>query len=296
MTPSPLFAPLADWFAQHRRPLPWREPSTSAWGVLLSEIMAQQTPVARVEGPWRAWMQRWPTPAALAEATSAEVLRAWGSLGYPRRALRLHECAEAIVRDFDGEVPGTEAELRALPGIGEYTAAAVASFAFHRRALVLDTNVRRVIARAVGGHEAVPAHLAAPERARAAELLPEDAHDSVLWNEGCMELGALVCTSRRPRCEACPLAAQCAWLAAGSPAAAPHERPRRQGFEGTDRQVRGRIMKRLREQSPAPGTALAHASGVDFARYTSVLAGLLHDGLVHESAEQIYALGPAPSR
>ena len=119
--------------------------------MLVSEVMLQQTPVARVVPEWQAWMARWPTPAALADAEPGEVVRQWGRLGYPRRALNLHAAASAIVARHDGRVPEEESALRALPGVGEYTAAAVRAFAFGRRSVVLDTNVRRVLARAVGG-------------------------------------------------------------------------------------------------------------------------------------------------
>src|SRR5690606_7452204 len=136
------------WFDHAARDLPWRRPECSPWGVLVSEIMLQQTPVVRVLPAWMSWMERWPTPAHLAAASQADAVRAWDRLGYPRRAKRLWECAGEIVRRHGGEVPDDEEELLALPGIGAYTAAAVRSFAFGRRAVVLDTNVRRVIARA----------------------------------------------------------------------------------------------------------------------------------------------------
>ncbi len=142
---------LIDWFAASARDLPWRRPDCTAWGVLVSEIMLQQTPVARVEPIWHEWLARWPTPAALAAASQGEVLRAWGKLGYPRRALRLHEAATAIAAEHGDVVPSDVDTLLSLPGIGAYTARAVAAFAYRRRCPVVDTNVRRVIARAVHG-------------------------------------------------------------------------------------------------------------------------------------------------
>ena len=162
-----LVGPVLDWYAGAARDLPWRAPDRTPWGVLVSEVMLQQTPVARVEPAWRAWLERWPTPAALAEAPTGDVLRAWGTLGYPRRALRLVACARAVVDQHGGTLPTTEPELRALPGVGAYTAAAVVAFAHGRRAVVLDTNVRRVLARTLAG-QALPAnHVTRAEEARA---------------------------------------------------------------------------------------------------------------------------------
>nr|WP_218062895.1 A/G-specific adenine glycosylase [Arthrobacter sp. SDTb3-6] len=223
--------------------MPWRG-DCQPWGVLVSEIMLQQTPVVRVQPVWEEWMARWPSPAAFAAASQAEVLRAWGRLGYPRRALRLHAAAAQIVQRHDGAVPDTYDELLALPGIGTYTAAAVAAFAFGRRETVVDTNIRRVHARLVIG-QALPApSLTAAEMALAAELLPGDPVESVEWNAGVMELGALVCTARSPKCGLCPVMGQCAWIAAGQPE--PTYIPKGQPWAGTDRQVRGAVMAVLR--------------------------------------------------
>ena len=144
------------WYDDHARDLPWRRPGVSAWEVMVSEFMLQQTPVARVLEPWRQWIDRWPTPSALAAAPAGEAVRAWGRLGYPRRALRLHRAAEAITEQHGGEVPTELADLLALPGVGSYTAAAIASFAYGQRHVVLDTNVRRVLARVAAG-EGAPA-------------------------------------------------------------------------------------------------------------------------------------------
>ena len=155
------------WYDAHARDLPWRRPGTTPWEVLVSEVMSQQTPVARVVPAWQEWMRRWPGPAELAQAPTAAVLRVWGRLGYPRRALRLIECARSVVEQHGGVLPDDLDALLALPGVGEYTAGAVLAFAHGRRALVLDTNVRRVLARAVGG-QALPApSLNRAERERA---------------------------------------------------------------------------------------------------------------------------------
>lgn len=273
------------WFDHAGRDLPWRHDGVTPWAVLVSEVMLQQTPVARVLPRWLEWMERWPEPAALAEAPTAEVLRAWDRLGYPRRALRLQECARAIVHEHGGEVPADLEALRALPGIGEYTAAAVTAFAHHERAVVVDTNIRRVLARAVTG-AALPARsYSAAERTLATAVLPASRPRSVAWNQAVMELGALVCTARSPRCRSCPLAAHgCAWLAAGSPAPRPEQR-RTQAFEGTDRQMRGQIMARLRGAQTVPVTELMTLDTQDPARVERCLASLLADGLARREGD-----------
>lgn len=276
---EPLWDTVATWYADHRRELPWRGAGVTPWAVLTSEVMLQQTPVARVEPVWRAWMERWPTPSATAAATPAEILRVWDRLGYPRRALRLREAAVAIDERHGGEVPRSTDELRALPGIGEYTAAAVRSFAFGERDLVLDTNVRRVLARVLDGVALPPPTLSAPERRRAYAALPPDAAASARWNIGLMELGALVCTARAPRCADCPLASSCAWRAASYPPDLHAARRRTQPWHGTDRQARGRLMAVLRDAVGPVGEADLPDWG-DPAQRDRALAGLLADGLV----------------
>ncbi len=272
------------WFDANGRDLPWRSGATP-WGVLVSEVMLQQTPVSRVAPAWATWMERWPTPAALAAADQADVLRAWGRLGYPRRAKRLRDCAAAIVADHGGEVPSSEVELLALPGVGEYTAAAVAAFGFGSRAVVLDTNVRRVIARVWGGSPLPPGHMTVRERERAERLVPQDAAKAARWNVAAMELGALVCTARAPRCDECPVANACAWLAVGKPGLA--DAPRRsQPWHGTDRQVRGRIMAILRAaDAPVAIAGRAELADVEPGQLDACLESLVDDGLVRE-AEQ----------
>ncbi len=246
-----LHTEIISWFTDNARDLPWRRPECTPWGVFVSEIMLQQTPVVRVLPVWNEWMKRWPEPSALAAEPSGEAVRAWGRLGYPRRALRLHAAATAMTERFDGAVPGTRDELLTLPGVGTYTAAAVASFAFGRRETVVDTNIRRVHARALSG-KALPAPaLNAAEMRLAVELLPDDDAASVAWNASVMELGALVCTARSPKCGVCPVQQRCAWLAAGEPA--PEYVPKGQAWAGTDRQVRGALMAVLRQaREPVP--------------------------------------------
>ncbi|MFC3795861.1 HhH-GPD family protein [Corynebacterium tuscaniense] len=271
------------WFTAHARDLPWRAPGTSPWGVLVSEVMSQQTPVSRVAPQWEEWMRRWPTPADLAVAPTAEVLRAWGSLGYPRRALRLKECAEEILDKHGGVVPCEVSELLALPGIGDYTARAVAAFAFAQAVPVVDTNVRRVYARAVLGRP-----LAKPQKAELewiAALLPEE--DAHIFSAGLMELGAVVCTATAPACGECPIADSCAWLAAGSPPPTAEELAGKkvQKFAGTDRQVRGKIMKVLREApAPVPQSAI-DVVWPDAPQRTRALYSLLEDGLAVQNED-----------
>ncbi|CAM4039598.1 A/G-specific adenine glycosylase [Helcobacillus massiliensis] len=295
-----LFRLIADWFDEHRRDLPWRRPSVSPWGVLVSEVMSQQTPVGRVAPAWVEWMETWPTPADLATADPADVLRAWGSLGYPRRALRLQECAQAITDRHNGRVPGDPELLRALPGIGEYTAAAVASFAFGQRIRVLDTNIRRVIGRVISGEFDQRPSSTAAERSLADSLLPASAGDSVIWNEGIMELGALICTARSPRCDDCPLAAHCTWNVEGRRVPEVRRSPV-QKFAGTDRQLRGRVMKHLRQATGAAASEadLQRAAATDDARFARILQSLLTDRLVHRvptgsAGDAAIALGPPP--
>ncbi len=247
------------WYDDNARELPWRHPDRTPWGVLISEVMLQQTPVARVEPVWQEWMARWPTPADLAAAPTADVIRAWGRLGYPRRALRLRESAQAIVAEHGGQVPADPISLRALPGIGEYTAAAVVSFAFGRRAVVADTNIRRALARAVDGRALPAPTYSAVERSRLDSLTPADDDAAARWSVAVMELGALVCTATDPACGRCPLADRCAWRAAGHPPDADAHRRRSQPWAGTDRQCRGTILAALRE-APGPLATAAFAA------------------------------------
>jgi A/G-specific adenine glycosylase len=246
---------MADWFAGTARDLPWRDADCSPWGILVSEVMLQQTPVVRVLPVWREWLERWPSPAHLAAEPSGAAVRHWGRLGYPRRALRLHAAATAMVADHGGAVPSTYDELLSLPGVGTYTAAAVAAFAFGRRETVVDTNIRRVHARVFGGSALPAPTLTAAEMKRATELLPADDALSVQWNAAVMELGAVVCTARSPLCDACPILDACSWVAAGRPA--PDYVPKGQSWAGTDRQVRGAIVAVLRDaEMPVPRSIL----------------------------------------
>ncbi|NHC44216.1 A/G-specific adenine glycosylase [Motilibacter aurantiacus] len=289
MPASPLHAPVLAWYDTAARDLPWRRPGTAPWAVLVSEIMLQQTPVARVLPAWQAWMDRWPTPADLAAAEPGEAVRQWGRLGYPRRALRLHEAATAVVERHGGQVPADHEALLALPGVGSYTAAAVASFAFGGRHAVVDTNVRRVHARAVSGRAEPAATLNAAETRVAHSLVPDDAATAARWAVAVMELGALVCTARVAHCEPCPIRHLCAWRAAGSPPS-PLPARRAQTYAGTDRQARGRLLAVLRE-SPGPvDRAALDAVWDDAPQRRRALAGLVADGLVELLPGSLYRL------
>lgn len=276
---------LLDWYEAHARELPWRS-RPEPWAVLVSEVMLQQTPVARVLPVYAAWLSRWPTPTDLAAATAGDAVRAWGRLGYPRRALRLHEAARVITSSHDGRVPSSLDALLELPGVGSYTARAVASFAFGQRHPVLDTNVRRVLARAVDGVERpLPPRVA--DLAAAARFLPAAALEAARFGAALMELGALVCTVRAPACAACPLLDSCAWVAAGRPSyAGPVTRS--QGWAGTDRQARGALLAVLRAAPGAVDDLAFAAAWPEPVQRTRALAGLLTDGLVE-------AIGAGPA-
>jgi len=292
---TPYTDPLLAWFAGHARDLPWRAPGSTPWSVLVSEIMLQQTPVARVVPAHREWLGRWPTPAALAAEPAGEAVRQWGTLGYPRRALRLHHTATILTTRHGGTVPADVDALLALPGIGPYTAAAVASFAFGQRHAVLDTNVRRVLARLVAGRARPAAAPSVAERRLAESLLPAEPPVAARWSVAVMELGALVCSAASPDCAACPVAGDCAWLAAGRPAE-PAPGRRAQRYDGTDRQCRGRLLAVLRD-SPAPATdADFGAVWADRAQLARALDGLVADGLVDPVPDGRYALPGSPGQ
>ncbi|HVX43863.1 MAG TPA: A/G-specific adenine glycosylase [Mycobacteriales bacterium] len=288
----------AEWYSEHARDLPWRAPGIGGWSVLVSEIMLQQTPVNRVLPAYEAWMQRWPAPADLAADSPGEAVRMWGKLGYPRRALRLHAAAAAIVEQHGGAVPADIDALLALPGIGAYTARAVAVFAYGQRAPVVDTNVRRLVARAIqGSGDAGPASTTR-DLAAVEALLPADPADAAAASIAFMEIGALVCTARSPRCSACPVRTTCAWRQAGFP---PYEGPSRpaQRFAGTDRQVRGLLLDVLRgSDHPVSAQALDASWPIADQRHRA-LDGLIADGLIDPLPDGRFALpggrfAPAP--
>jgi A/G-specific adenine glycosylase len=272
---------LNEWFRKQARDLPWRAPGYSSWGILVSEVMLQQTQVDRVIPQLALWLERWPTPAALAAAAPGDAVRAWGRLGYPRRALRLHAAATEIVHRHGGVVPSDVDALLALPGVGAYTARAVAAFAYGVRTPVVDTNVRRVLARAVLGQADAGPASTRRDLALMESVLPESPHEASVTNAAAMELGAVICTARAPACERCPIAARCAWRLAGYP---PYEGPMRRGqsrFEGSDRQARGAVLARLRAaEHPIPRDQLAWPDPEQLDR---AIRGLVRDGLAVES-------------
>jgi len=278
------------WGRRSGRDLPWRR-TRDPWAVLVSEVMLAQTQVARVVPKWEAFLARWPDPAGCAAAPLAEVIGAWAGLGYNRRAVFLHRAAAAITERHGGRVPSELDSLRSLPGVGPYTARAVLVFAFEQSVGVVDTNAARVLARAVAGRT-----LAAKEVQSLADAMVPP-HDSWAWNQAMLDLGATVCTARRPACGRCPLgpdaddSVPCAWVRRGGPdpavASAGTSRPQ-STFAGSDRQGRGRLLAALVAGHAATGggrvarPAIAAAAGWpgDDARVAAVVRGLVDDGLV----------------
>lgn len=294
-TPSPAVSAtdfadaVLSWYDDHARDLPWRAPDRTPWQVLVSEVMLQQTPVARVLPVYESWMRRWPTPAALGADSPGEAVRMWAKLGYPRRALRLHACARALVERHGGEVPASLDDLLDLPGVGSYTARAVASFAFGQRHAVVDTNVRRVVARAVlaQGEPGLPAE--ARDLAMVGSLVPSEASTAARFAVAVMELGALVCTARAPRCPDCPLLRSCAWQQAGQPPyTGPAPRPQR--FAGTDRQARGCLLDVLRGSDRPVSEAMLDAAWPEPIQRARALSGLIQDGLIDRLRNGQFAL------
>jgi A/G-specific adenine glycosylase len=279
---------IVDWYATAARDLPWRRPDVDAWAVLVSEVMLQQTPVVRVEPVWREWMARWPTPAALAAVAPADVIRAWGKLGYPRRALRLREAAVAVVERHGGVVPADVTALEALPGVGAYTARAVACFGYGQPQPVVDTNVRRVVARLVHGR-AEAGNARASDLSDIATLTPADAGRATRFSVAAMELGALVCVAGTPRCGVCPVRDRCAWRLAGCP---PHDGPPRrvQKFAGTDRQVRGKLLDVLRAAHEPVDAAALEPAWDDAVQRSRCLDSLLTDGLIEQTDDGRFTL------
>ena len=274
---------ITSWFKKNKRDLPWRK--TDAWGVLVSEFMLQQTPVNRVLPVYEAWMKRWPTAASLSRATPAEVITAWGRLGYPRRALRLHECAKEITHNLKGKIPESQAELRALPGIGEYTAAAITAFAFEKRSLVLDINIRRLFARLFDGVETPTQAATKVEKSRYEELIPKK--DPHLWAAATMELGAVICTSQSPKCGICPVAHVCTWRSLDYPKSDVVKR--RQSWHGTDRQCRGTIVQALRENEVLTKSQITQLWDVP-SQLEKALLTLLDDGLIESRGKNKFSL------
>jgi len=277
-----------NWFQVNARDLPWRAKHTTAWQVLVSEIMLQQTPAERVTPAYLAWIGRWPDAAALAQASPADVLRQWDRLGYPNRAMRLHQCAKKVTSDFGGELPSDYDQLLALPGIGDYTASAILAFAHDKRSVVLDTNIRRVLMRVWNGQERQPQSVSAVERMLADELTPQKDAEAALWSAAVMEFGAVICTARNPRCDQCFIARECQWALAGKPKSSMVVRS--QKFEGTDRQVRGKLMAVLRDASGSVSKSQLDQVWTDAQQRERALDGLVSDGLVEVMRSGRYRL------
>lgn len=267
------------WYRKNKRDLPWRK--TTPWGVMVSEYMLQQTPVNRVLPVWEAWMKRWPTPKSLATSKKSDALKMWGRLGYPRRAVRLHEAAVAITDKHNGKIPSTYEELRKLPGIGDYTAAAIQAFAFDKKSLVLDINIRRLFARAIDGVSTPPLHITQTERIARTELIPKDAST---WAAATMELGALICTAKNPKCDICPIKASCRWRLNNYPESQTIKK-RTQAWHGTDRQCRGRIIAHLRNHDTATKKELTKLWD-DQSQFERSLESLLTDKLIQKQRTQ----------
>lgn len=270
---------LRAWFRAHGRSLPWRD-TRDPYRVLVSEVMLQQTQVARVVPAWQAFLERFPTLRDLARAPTADVVEQWRGLGYNRRAVNLQRTARTVVERHGGELPATPAELEALPGIGPYTARAVLAFAHEEPVAAVDVNVARVVQRAVSG-EAVPPR----RRQQIADALVADA--PWVTGQALIELGARHCTAVAPECGGCPVAGCCAWHAGGNAPPDPG-RPARQApsvpFAGTDRYHRGRLLDALRDGPVATGDVASVASTDDDDRARRLADGLVRDGLATWSA------------
>ena len=268
---------LREWYAPRRRAYPWRG-SHDPYAVLVSEVMLQQTQAGRVVPAFRSFLRRFPTVRALAAASRRDVVREWGRLGYNRRAVRLSEAARAIARDHGGRIPREPATLRELPGVGPYTAAAVASLGFGEPVAAIDTNVRRVVARV---HLGVDGHEAPARQVWALADAWLDRDDPITWNQAVMDLGREVCRPT-PRCDACPLARVCRFRLAGSIAARGH--PRQGPFGGSTRQVRGAVVRALRSHPSLTRTRLADETGFAPERIDAAVGTLTTDGLVEDDA------------
>lgn len=279
---------LLAWAGDNLRDLPWRR-TRDPWAILVAETMLQQTQVSRVLDRWPKFLERFPSPVSCADSPAAEVLREWAGLGYNRRALALHRAATSVRDDHRGSLPRELDQLMALPGVGAYTARAVLAFAFEDQAAPVDTNIGRVLAR-TGGARLSP---------KAAQSLADSLVPTAgpwLWNQAIMELGALVCTKRTPSCASCPVRESCRWQGRGpDPAEGSAAVGRRQSrFEGSDRQLRGRLIDALRA-GPRPRVEMrSWLAADDAARGERVVAGLLGDGLIEDHDGELRLAGDQP--
>jgi A/G-specific adenine glycosylase len=277
LTPAHREALLA-WFHPRRAAYPWRRPTPDPYAILVSEIMLQQTQAARVAAAFGPFLKRFPTISALAVSSRADVLHAWAGLGYNRRAVWLHEAARAVCRDHDGLVPRDVEVLASLPGVGSYTAAALASIAYGEPVAAIDANVRRVVARVARGAEA---HELSHRAISGIANGWIEAERPGLWNSALMDLGRVVCRPRVPRCGECPLGSACAFRASGRAASSP--RPSQGPFEGSFRQLRGAIVQALRGRDTSTATELGRITGSDGERARLAIDALMRDGLLERA-------------
>jgi len=277
------------WYATHgRHALPWRA-TRDPYAILVSEVMLQQTQVERVLPYYRRWLERWPTVASLAGAGPSDAIREWAGLGYNRRALNLHRLAIVVCETHGGQIPSEVALLRTLPGVGAYTASAVASFAFDQAVPVADTNISRVVARVILGCASQKEVQGRELAAATAALLPTSGIRD--HNLALMDLGATVCSARAPRCDACPLGRLCAWREAGFPKPVRPAVPAAERFEHTARFARGRIVDALRAEPELPEFTLkALLPERHAARLATYLAGLEREGLIERLDTGAWAL------
>lgn len=266
-----------EWYVPRARLYAWRRGRPNAYRTLVSELMLQQTQASRVEPLFVSFVRHFPTVRSLAAASRADVLRAWAGLGYNRRAVYLHAAAQAVVRDHRGRVPTDVGALRSLPGVGPYTAAAVASIAGGEQVTAIDVNVRRIVERVGFGH-------ASPTRSSVdvAAQRWADRDDPGGWNQALMDIGREHCRAV-PRCDGCPLLPACRWRRANTGSASIERRPRQPRFAGSMRQVRGRVVDVLRARPSAGAVAIAREARFDTGRVEQALDGLVRDGVVERS-------------
>jgi A/G-specific adenine glycosylase len=270
------------WFQNHGRALPWRG-NVTPWEVVMSEFMLQQTQVSRVIPYFEEFRTTFPTPSAMAKTPKSKVISMWGGLGYPRRALRLHELATVLAEDFDDEVPADYETLISLPGIGNYTANAILAFAFQKRSIVIDTNIRRVIARAVLGQEWPTKSITKSEREVIESLVPRQHKAASMYSAAIMELGQVICVSK-PKCDLCPIKKECNWVLEGKPAGVKVNRT--QAWHGTNRKCRGMILRAIREESSVTIHSLSK-SWENREQLESCVEALIEEGFIKKSGRKL---------
>lgn len=266
------------WFRAKGRDFPWRGDVTP-WEVLMSEFMLQQTQVSRVIPYFEEFRRVFPTPSAMARVPKGKVIEMWGSLGYPRRSLRLHQLAKVLSTEYSDQVPDDYETLLSLPGVGDYTANAVLAFAFHKRSVVIDTNIRRVIARSHFGKEWPEKTLSRTEREVIEGLVPRGDKTASVYSVAIMELGQVICVPK-PKCDDCPIGSECNWVKKGKPKG---KRPNRtQAWHGTNRKCRGMILRAIREESAVSMNTLSK-SWENREQLESCVEDLIREGFIKKS-------------